>query len=405
MLATRSFARLAAVLSFAYILRGDFLGVPFTALELCLLAVLVAYVVEKLYSRETFPDPRRMPYFWPLALLLLAATFAVLVAPDKRAAAGIWKAYFAEPALVALVLWDVLRTPGHVHELIGAFFTAGIIVSVFELLAFLYALGIHRPRLVEDPVVVLYFTANATGLFLGPLLAIAGALLLFGTNAQRFHGAFFAVFALPALILSFSRGAWLGLVVASLVLIWQHRRRLVLSGALAAAVVAAVLVPPIRRRIQHQFDPKDPLNSAVLRAHVWKATLQMQANPRHLLFGTGLSGFKHDIQPYKNFAGYSEDLIYPHNIFLNFWTETGLLGLVAFVWLAVAWTRNSWSRLRPPGSQRVYFIGLGAASVTILVHGMLDVPFFKNDLAFLTLAMVGMQAALIRQQGLLRQPG
>jgi O-antigen ligase len=397
-LATRSFARLAAVLSFAYILRGDFLGIPFTALELCLLAVLFAYVVEKLYTGEAFPDPRRMPYFWPLALLLLAATIAVVVAPDKRAAAGIWKAYFVEPTLVALVLWDVLRTPTHVRALVGAFFTAGIIVSVFELLAFLFALGIHRPNLAEDPVVILYFTANATGLFLGPLLAIAGALLLFGNTAQRFHGAFFSVFAVPAFILSFSRGAWLALVMASLVLIWQHRRRLVLSVALGAGIVAALLVPPIRRRIQHQFDPNDPLNSAVLRVHLWKATLQMQANPRHLLFGTGLSGFKHDIQPYKHFAGYTEDLIYPHNIFLNFWTETGLLGLAAFVWLAVEWTRNCWSRLRRPGPQRVYFIGLAAASVTILVHGMLDVPFFKNDLAFLTMAMVGMQAALIRQE-------
>jgi len=397
-LATRSFARLAAVLSFAYILRGDFLGVPFTALELSLLAILVTYVVEKLITSEAFPDPRRMPYFWPLASLLLAATISVVVAPDKRAAAGIWKAYFAEPALVALVLWDVLRTPRHVQELIGAFFTSGIIVSVFEVLAFLFALGIHRPRLVEDPVVALYFTANATGLFLGPLLAIAGALLLFGNGAQRFQGVFFAVFALPAFILSFSRGAWLALVVASVVLIWQHRRRLVLSAALAAGVVAAVLVPPIRRRIQHQFDPNDPLNSAVLRAHLWRATLKMQANPRHLLFGTGLSGFKHDIQPYKHFAGYTEDLIYPHNIFLNFWTETGLLGLAAFTWLAVAWTRNCWSRLRRPGPQRVFYIGLAAASVTILVHGMLDVPVFKNDLAFLTLALVGMQAALIRQE-------
>jgi O-antigen ligase len=397
-LATRSLARLAAVLSFAYILRGDFLGIPFTALELCLLAVLAVYVVEKLYSHEAFPDPRRMPYFWPLALLLLAATISVVVAPDKRAAAGIWKAYFLEPALVALVLWDVLRTLNQVHELIGAFFTSGIIVSVFQLLVFLFALGIHRPNLVEDPVVALYLSANATGLFLGPLLAIAGALLLFGNSIQRFHGAFFALFALPAFILSFSRGAWLALVLASLLLIWQHRRRLVLSSALAAGIVVAMVVPPIRRRIQHQFNPNDPLNSAVLRAHLWKATLKMQANPRHLLFGTGLSGFKHDIQPYKNFAGYNEDVIYPHNILLNFWTETGLLGVASFAWLAVAWTRNCWLRLRRPGPQRVYFIGLAAASVTILVHGMLDVPFFKNDLAFLTLALVGMQAALIRQE-------
>jgi O-antigen ligase len=397
-LATRSFARLAAVLSFAYILRGELLGFPFTALELALLAVLAAYVAEKLYRKEKFPDPRQMPYFWPLALLLLAATISVLVAPDKRAAAGIWKAYFVEPALVSVVLWDILRSPPDVEKLIGAFFTGGIIVSVFQLLAFVYAVGIHLPHLVENPVVVLYNTPNATGLFLGPLLAIAGALILFGTSEERFRGIFFSVFAFPAFILSFSRGAWLGLLAAALLLLWQHRQRLVLAGALVVAVIAAGLLPPIRQRIQHQLSPNDPANSLVTRVHVWKATLQMQGSFRHVLFGTGLSGFKHDIQPYKNFAGYTENLIYPHNIVLNFWTETGLLGLGAFCWLAVLWVRNTWSRLRPEGPQRVYFIGLAAASVTILVHGMLDVPFFKNDLAFLTLALVGIQAALIRQQ-------
>lgn len=399
MLATRSFARLAAVLSFAYILRGEVLHVPFTALELCLLAVLVAYLVEKIYHHEAFPDPRRMPYFWPLVLLLVAATISVAVAPDKRAAAGIWKAYFVEPALVAMVLWDVLRTPDQVQKILAAFLTGGIIVSVFELLGFVYALGIHRPQLVADPVVVLYNTANATGLLLGPLLAIAGALILFGDRSQRFRGAFFALFAFPAFILSFSRGAWLGLFLAALVLVWQHRQRLVLGGALVAGVVVAVLIPPIRSRIKTQFNPSDPGNSLVTRVHLWRATLQMQSNLRHVVFGTGLAGFKNDIQPYKGFTGYNENLIYPHNIFLNFWTETGLLGLAAICWLGIAWTQNCWSRLRPPGPQRVYFIALAAASVTILVHGMLDVPFFKNDLAFLTLALVGIQAALIRQEG------
>jgi O-antigen ligase len=403
-LATRSFARLAAVLSFAYVLRGSLFGIPFTTLELAILATLTAYVAEKLYRHEKFPDPRLMPYFWPLALLLLAATISVVVAPDKRAAAGIWKAYFAEPALVALVLWDVLRTPHDVEKLIGAFFTSGIIVSVYQLVTFAYAVGIHRPNLIEDPVVMLYFSANATGLFLGPLLAIAGALILFGNREERFRGIFFAFFAFPAFILSFSRGAWLALVAASLVLIWQHRRRVALGGALAAGVIAAVLIPPIRQRIGHQFNPNDPANTAVSRIHLWNATLKMQVHVRHFIFGTGLSGFKEDIQPYK-FTGYTEDLIYPHNIVLNFWTETGLLGLGAFCWLAVVWVRNTWGRLRAEGPQRVYLIGLAAASVTILVHGMLDVPFFKNDLAFLTLALVGIQAALIRQQGLLRQEG
>jgi O-antigen ligase len=396
-LATRSFARLAAVLSFAYVLRGELLSIPFTSLELALIAVLIVYVAEKLYRREKFPDPRRMPYFWPLALLLLAATISVLVAPDKRAAAGIWKAYFVEPALVSLVLWDILRSPSDVQKLIGAFLISGIIVSALQVAAFVYAFALHRPNLVDSPVVVLYNTPNATGLFLGPLLAMALAMILFGTREERSWGGFFAIFALPAFVLSFSRGAWLGLLAAALLLFWQRRQHLMMAAAVVVVVVAAAVVPAVRRRIQHEFNPNDPANSLVTREHLWKATLEMQGNVRHVLFGTGLSGFKHDIQPYKNFAGYTEDLIYPHNLVLNFWTETGLLGLAAFCWLAVEWVRNSWSRLAPEGPQRVYFIGLAAASVTILVHGMLDVPFFKNDLAFLSLALIGTQAALMRQ--------
>ncbi len=322
----------------------------------------------------------------------------MVVSPDKRAAAGIWKAYFLEPALVAIVLWDVLRGPRDVERLVGAFFTSGILVSVYQVVGFVYALGIHRPNLVDNPVVILYNTPNATGLFLGPLLAIAMSMLFFGAREERWRAGFFAIFAGPAFVLSFSRGAWLGLLAASLVLVWQHRRRLVLGGGILVVVLAAALVPAVRHRIEHQFNPSDPANSLVTREHLWKATIQMQGNFRHVLFGTGLSGFKHDILPFKEFSGYSENLIYPHNILLNFWTETGLLGLAAFLWLAVEFVRQGWARLRPDTPQRVYFIGLAAAGVTIVVHGMLDVPYFKNDLSFLTLALVGIQAALIRQQ-------
>ena len=100
MLATRSTAYLAAILSFAYIQHYSLGGVPVTILELSLLLLLATYVVEKAWRHERFPDPRRLAYFWPVALLLVAALLAVLFAPDRRAAAGIFKAYFVEPALV-----------------------------------------------------------------------------------------------------------------------------------------------------------------------------------------------------------------------------------------------------------------------------------------------------------------
>ena len=398
MLATRSLARLTATLSFAYVVRGQVLGVPYTALELCLLATLVAYVVDKRRARERFPDPRKMAYFWPLALLLVASTISIVVAPDRRAAAGIWRAYFVEPMLFAYVIADVMRAPQHLEGFIAGFFWSGILVSVFEIMTFLFAYAVHKPNLVDDPVVVIYLSPNATGLFLGPLLAMAAAFILFGYRTERNRAIFFAVWALPAFILSFSRGAWLALVLALLFLGWHHRGRLIIFGGLAVGIVIGVLIPPLRHRLAHQFDPNDPLNTINLRRNLWRATLDMQtADPRHAIFGTGLSGFKHDIQPYKGFAGYTEDLIYPHNIFLNFWTETGLLGLAAFTWLAVDWVRRTWKTLSDRGPLRPYYLAVAAASIAIFVHGLIDVPFFKNDLALLTLSLIAIQVAATRQ--------
>jgi O-antigen ligase len=396
-LATRSFAYLSAVLSFAYIQRWSVLGIPTTTLEICLVATLIAYVVEKSYRGEAFPDPRRMPYFWPVVLLLVAATISVLVAPDRRAAAGIWKAYFLEPALIAYVLADILRARWELEKFLGGFFVAGIIVSVFNILFFVYSVSIQRPQLLETPPVAIYTTANATGLFLGPLLALAVALLLFGNRTERWRAGAFTVVALPAFVLSFSRGAFLALGVALVFLFWQHRRRLVLLAGIAAVALGALLVPSVRTRIGHEFNPRDPFNTINTRADLWNATWHMMRTGRHPLFGTGLSGFKHDVAPFKDVSGYVEDLIYPHNIVLNFWTETGLLGVAAVIWIGIEWARRTMQALSTPSPRRAYYLGVAAAGITILVHGLIDVPFFKNDLAFLTMALIGVQVAALRQ--------
>lgn len=396
--ASRAFARLAAALSFAYVLRGKALGVPFTALELALLALVAVYIVEKLVSHESFPDPRRLPYFWPVAVLVVAATISVFTSAERTAAAGLWKAYFIEPALGAYIVADVFRTRDQLGRLLQGFFVAGIVVSVLTEMAFLFAVAVHRPHLVEDPVYVLYNTPNATGLFLGPLVAIAAAMVLYGDRRERGLGVLFLLVGGPGLAISFSRGAWLGVLAALILLAAINARRLVLLGGVAAATVVALLVPAVRRRIAHEFNPTDPYNSINTRVAVWKATLQML---RHRpIFGGGLSGFHEAIAPYKQPGGYSEQLLYPHNTFLTFWTETGLLGLVAFVWLLVDVVRRCYLAIRAHTPQHAYHVAFAAAWATILVHGQLDVPILKNDLAWLTMALLGMHAAALRLDAL-----
>jgi O-antigen ligase len=88
-----------------------------------------------------------------------------------------------------------------------------------------------------------------------------------------------------------------------------------------------------------------------------------------------------------------ENLIYPHDIVLNFWSETGLLGLAAFAWLVVQVVRVALRGLRMAGEPwaRAMAVGLLGLVVAFLVHGVVDVPYFKNDQALAFWALLGVQ--------------
>lgn len=88
------------------------------------------------------------------------------------------------------------------------------------------------------------------------------------------------------------------------------------------------------------------------------------------IIGAGLSGYKTALAPYHK-ATYLEIFEYPHNIVLNFWSETGLLGLLVFLWIIILFFRNTRHHAAI------------ASMVVILIHGLVDVPYFKNDLAIL----------------------
>jgi O-antigen ligase len=85
--------------------------------------------------------------------------------------------------------------------------------------------------------------------------------------------------------------------------------------------------------------------------------------------GAGLGAYPTVIKPYHK-ATWMEIFQYPHNILLNLWSETGLLGILAFTWMCFTWFRLS--KLRLP---------LLLPLIAILIHGLVDVPYFKNDLA------------------------
>lgn len=379
---------IALALSPEYVQRHRFFGIPTTLLELALLLAIAAGLVALRGSL-----PWRSPYALPALALVAAATLEIPFSPDRVKAAGIWKAYFVEPALASLVIAGLVTSVGRARVLVAGLGVAGLTVAVFNIAAVATAIS-HGALDTHTPPVAIYLTANAVPLYLVPLDAIALALVLHGTDrVERVIATAFLAITGVAVLLSYSRSGWGALIAVVVVVAAFHRWRWRLA-AVGTALIAGLLlaVPRAINRITVEFDFSSPYNTINLRLALWKSALNMLIH--RPFFGGGLSGFRVSVAPFA-VRDYHEGVIYPHNLVLNFWSETGLLGLAAFTWVLVTVFRVSRRALAAGGWQRAYSIGVFGALAAVLVHGLSDVPYFKNDQALAWWALLGIQAGLL----------
>lgn len=375
-----------------YIVRPHVGPIPTTLLEMVLLPALALGIYA---YRDRLPW--RNPLLLPALVLLVAATLDSVFAPDRRAAFGLLKAYFVEAMLAGLLVAAMARSRPRARLLLAGLAVAGSVVAVANIVVAVRALLTHSFSLVTPPVVV-YTSANAVPLYLEPLLAFALPLAVFDEDRRtRLLSAGFVGLAALAIGLSFSRAGWMTLIVQLVFVALFGRWRWRLLGAAAAiAVVAFAGSRRVRERILVEFDPSSPANTITLRVALWRSTLNMLAH--RPLFGSGLSGFKASIQPYRDPA-YHENQIYPHNLFLNFWAETGLLGLLAFLWLTVQVVRLGLRGLSAGGWARIMAIGILGLVLSFFVHGLLDAPYFKNDQALAFWVLAGIQLGSLPARG------
>ena len=329
----------------------------------------------------------RTPFTLPAALFLIAGVISVVVAPDHRAALGLFRAYLVEPIAFFFIVSAAARTPRRALLILAGLAVGGLIVALLNGAVVLDVLRRHTgdPGLIRP--VAIYTTPNAVPLFLVPMIAVAASIAVYASDLRlRLASVAFLVIAGAACLLSFSLGGLLALAAVGLGLALTHRYRLWLLAAIVAGSIAVTRIPAVAHRIALE-NPGYAWGSLTSRRRLWEITLRMLRD--HPIFGSGLSGFAHAIDPYRN--GFTEQLIDPHFIVFNFWTETGLLGLVAFTWLMIRAFMVSWRGwLRASKAWRPLHLGVALALVAVVVHGLVDVPYFKNDLSLEFWALLGL---------------
>lgn len=219
---------------------------------------------------------------------------------------------------------------------------------------------------------------------------------------------------LVGLLVSWSRGAWLGFAasLAALTLAyprkaWQGVSSLLVLGGLVVVFWSVGLLPQsivnrINSATEEYFTFADvrgvtitPENYPVVErlAH-WQAALDMVSSRPWL--GAGLGNYEVAYSGYR-LINWHFALGHAHNYYLNILAEAGIIGLLGYgnVWLVIIWL--TWRIRRHPDSvSRSVTVGLLGSWIYLGVHSLFDNLYVNNVFVHIGL-MLGVLAVLYNQ--------
>ena len=206
---------------------------------------------------------------------------------------------------------------------------------------------------------------------------------------------------MAVLILTWSRGAWLGALVGLAVAarpLWARvglRRRLAAAAFSLAALAGIVLLTGVER-IGQLLRIGD--SGAVSRLAIWDSAWRM--GRENWLFGVGPDNFLTHYREYMRPEAWREpNISHPHNLLLDAWVSMGVIGVMALIGVLVLFWRD-WGRIRRDGAGGFDLLafGLAGAMAAALTHGLVDHAYFLPELAatFWTLVAAVATLAVVR---------
>lgn len=368
------------------------------------------------------------PFGVELVLLVTVALVGVVVGGMTNQALGIWKAYFFEPALLYIVIFNLWGKGFNLPKMLWPLLASASALSLFAIYQKFTGDFIVNPLWAAEAtrrVTSVFSYPNAVGLFLGPLVPLFIGWLAYAKFICRAPRKLILLIAMAttlsliAIIFAKSVGALVGVAAAVFIigLLATSKTRIATLLIVVVGLVGFAAMPVVRAKVIKKVTAHDL--SGEIRRLQWRETLMM-LNDGHYIFGAGLANYQRVIAPYHQEGFFVDDgqpnfvervksdaafrakvwqpveiYLYPHNIVLNFWSELGLAGLLLFIRVFIKYfvisIQNLKSKIQNQENQYRYLVlGLAGSMVVTIIHGLVDVPYFKNDLAVMFWLFVAM---------------
>lgn len=199
-----------------------------------------------------------------------------------------------------------------------------------------------------------------------------------------------------SLALTWSRGAWVAVILAALAFTIIRSRRapkILLIPAMLIPVGLLFIPESFTERLLSIFNLGD--SSVASRLSIWRSSIRMFLDNIFIGIGVGEEAFSEE------FLKYAEDSVtapHSHNLFLEIGCEIGIFALVGFLYLLLIRVRHRATYARYVRNSSVDNISTlsGTALFALLIFGMSDYVWYSSSTYYLFWVVFAIGSATLR---------
>ncbi|MBP9727926.1 MAG: O-antigen ligase family protein [Candidatus Moranbacteria bacterium] len=281
-------------------------------------------IMVLILKRKTLPSfPLNVPFFiiflWGIATLLYTLYPKTTLQELLR---------FFDLFALGFLAYATIETTRDFKHLLQAFFLSSVLPVAFGLYQFIFHIGLLDENVSILRIFGTFSHPNVYSLYLFAMIVFAGLyLLLFAEGGLKRLITLSGLALLSImLLLTFARVAWIALFIFAFLLA-LFRYRLLLFPLILFPIILYVFSPLVQERITESFR-SDPDSSLVWRTTLWQDVIRYSIQEERLLLGSGMDTFPKVSESVRGTTHGPND---PHNDFLKFFIEGGLVGLGAFI--------------------------------------------------------------------------
>lgn len=373
-----------------------FFGIPTNILEiLALLAILLTFIKKEDVAIKIIKNLSWV-FIFSVLLILIGFLLSIFSNDAELVGLGILKGWFIIPMLFSFALCTQIKSFEYMEKIFFSIYFSSTLVSIIALGYKLIGIVTYDNRLTA-----FYLSPNHLGMYLAPGIIFGLYFLIKAISGKAFsnktlvHGVLLSVMIL-ALYFTYSYATCVALFLALFTCLFfiKNHGKLFLIGIVSLIIFAITFF--VFQKDTVKFSSLENLSSRsslASRQTIWKvSTLLIKESP---IFGIGPGNFQTAylskqslFQPYLEWA-----VPQPHNIFLAFWLQAGIIGIVGFLML-LFFIFKSLLILVKNKKNIALAMPLLAFFIYTVLHGLVDTPYWKNDLSFLFWVTIFMTIAL-----------